>query len=441
MPHSSLSLYRLLARLPWPTCYKGKLFTVAFLCVHAPLLALLGFVMLSATPWAQAWPGLLAALVATLVGTGFVLAALHALLAPVRLSSEAIGAYQRDGTLPSLPTEFTDEAGQLMARTQQTLTELHTLLQVRNRLLEILSHDVRTPLSTIQLAADLMTEELGQPSLDMAMLAELATAVHAAVQEASQLTTSLLDTARHESNLALHVEQVSTTQILTRLASNVRFLAQRKALDVHLEDHAKAILQVDRTKLAQVLSNFATNAIKFTPTGGQIRLIARLNSDVLTFEVHDTGAGFDAARAHGLFTAFDEQHSHGTEGEPGHGLGLWIAKTFAERLGGEVAAESVPGAGERVQRPLAPHRRGPGASPAPRGVSGTPDQPFTLVVLGDSLAAGYGLRFPGARCLPGAPAGRLRRTRLAHRRAQRGRERLHERGRSRPPRRGAAPAL
>jgi predicted signal transduction protein with EAL and GGDEF domain len=121
----SLRLYVWLSRRGWPRSYAGKLLLVAFLGTHVPLLTLLAFFVGSVSPSAAYTVRVLAvAVMATLAGTIATLYALHRLLAPMLVTQRGLRQYRRDRELPHLPTGFADEAGVLMADTQQTLAEL-----------------------------------------------------------------------------------------------------------------------------------------------------------------------------------------------------------------------------------------------------------------------------------------------------------------------------
>lgn len=125
-----LYLYSFLARFKLlKTSYLAKIMAVAFLGTHVPLLTLLlTFVVSHSYSWDMALRVLVIALVATLVGTGITLYALHHLLIPVILTSAVLQDYLNTNTLPELPTEFEDEAGTLMANTSQTLHQLDELI-------------------------------------------------------------------------------------------------------------------------------------------------------------------------------------------------------------------------------------------------------------------------------------------------------------------------
>ncbi|MCL1463430.1 putative bifunctional diguanylate cyclase/phosphodiesterase [Argonema galeatum] len=120
-----LWLYVLLSKLPRPKSYEGKIMCVAFLGTHVPLLALLVyFLVINSFSLETTLRVLLIALVATLIGTGVTLYALHKLLAPIILTYLAQRAYINQKKLPNLPTKYTDEVGILMADTVQTIKKL-----------------------------------------------------------------------------------------------------------------------------------------------------------------------------------------------------------------------------------------------------------------------------------------------------------------------------
>lgn len=125
MAHDSLGTYALLSRLGFPNSYRGKIMLVAFLGTHAPLIALLFYLLLGSSLGLGPSLRILALMVAvTLVGTAATLLALGALLAPISLTSSALKGYMNDRQVPDLPTVFTDEAGQLMADVRYAIGHL-----------------------------------------------------------------------------------------------------------------------------------------------------------------------------------------------------------------------------------------------------------------------------------------------------------------------------
>ena len=127
--NQNLGLYSFLSKFSLLNSYKGKIMIVAFLGIHVPLLALLVYFMVSNSfSFGMTVRVLVIALLATLVGTGITLYAIHLLLAPVILTYLAQKAYVNNKELPNLPTAFKDEAGILMANTVQTIEKLDEVI-------------------------------------------------------------------------------------------------------------------------------------------------------------------------------------------------------------------------------------------------------------------------------------------------------------------------
>jgi diguanylate cyclase (GGDEF)-like protein len=123
--HDGLGTYALLSRLAFPKSYRGKIMLVAFLGTHAPLIALVFYLLLGSSLGLGSALRILALMVVvTLVGTAVTLLALRGLLAPINLTSSALKGYVDDRQVPDLPTGFTDEAGQLMADVRYAIGHL-----------------------------------------------------------------------------------------------------------------------------------------------------------------------------------------------------------------------------------------------------------------------------------------------------------------------------
>jgi diguanylate cyclase (GGDEF)-like protein len=125
-----LIAYALLSRLRFPKSYQGKILLVVFLGTHAPLVALVLYLLLSSPVGMRPALNVLALLlVATLAGTAAALWALHSLLAPVRLASSSLREYLDSRRVPDLPIRFTDEAGRLMADVQYAVNNLDATIR------------------------------------------------------------------------------------------------------------------------------------------------------------------------------------------------------------------------------------------------------------------------------------------------------------------------
>ena len=169
------------------------------------------------------------------------------------------------------------------------------------------------------------------------------------------LLSTLLSASRADApRLPYVAEPIDTATVLDVVTARVAMLADHKGLRLTAHDTAPAVLTTDASQLEQVLANLLSNAIKFTPPGRAIALTTEATPGGVTFVVADEGIGMDAAQAAAAFTPGGAEQRHGTQGEPGTGLGLWIVDTFVRNLGGRIALASTPHHGStfRVFVPL-----------------------------------------------------------------------------------------
>ncbi len=169
---------------------------------------------------------------------------------------------------------------------------------------------------------------------------------------------------------------VDLTELINRVVDQIRPFIQVRNLQLHtqLADDLGSF-EIDADKVHAVLINLLTNAIKFTPDGGSIELVARLaDGDSVEISVEDHGVGLEPTALELLFQPFFTQldpsrHSSGDFGfcKRGLGLGLCIAKQFVELHGGQINAESRAGAGTRVTVRLPRHARAARGSPPQNG--------------------------------------------------------------------------
>jgi diguanylate cyclase (GGDEF)-like protein len=153
-------LYRALSRAPFPKSYLGKVFLVAFLGTHVPLLALLAYLVRFRHFGLRAMLRILSVTVpATLGGTAVTLWAIHALSAPVALASAALRRYLDGGELPELPVGYTDRAGRLMADVQYAVERLDATMRSLD---ELASSDYLTGLSNRRVAEERLREDIAR---------------------------------------------------------------------------------------------------------------------------------------------------------------------------------------------------------------------------------------------------------------------------------------
>jgi PAS domain S-box-containing protein len=231
----------------------------------------------------------------------------------------------------------------LLERERETRAAAEAASRARDDVLGVVSHEMRTAISAIEISASGLLQSSDSPSANTGLL-------HSIQQSATsldRLITDLLDIAMIEAgHLAVELHEAVPSAILAQVAEMFAPLAAAKG--VTLETIALPNLptiEVDDARVAQALSNLVTNALKFTDWGGSITLAATWDPDGVCFSVADTGVGIVAVDLPHVFDRFWEKRRY--RGERGTGLGLAIVRGIVEAHRGEVAAESAPGEGSR----------------------------------------------------------------------------------------------
>ncbi len=232
-----------------------------------------------------------------------------------------------------------DGVGYVMV--MQDITYLKELDRIKSEFVSIVSHDVRTPLTTIRGYVSLLPR-VGPLNPRQQEFVEK---VERAMQTIVELLNNLLDLSRLEAGYALSIETCSLAEILNEAAQIIRPQAEEKqhALILEIPPDLPPI-QGDPRRLEQVFLNLLSNAVKYTPPGGRITLRARVQEGHIAVQVSDTGVGIPPADLPHIFSKFYRVHREGEAAE-GTGLGLAIVKSIVERHGGRVWAESELGKG------------------------------------------------------------------------------------------------
>ena len=345
---SSLKVYKVINKLSWPKSYSGKFLLISFIGIHVPLIGLIIYLLPSGELFGEQLPIILAALLSTLFGVFATLWMLAKLLKPLTLTSKALQEYIEDGTIPKLPTKYDDEAGKLMANTQESIIHLDELLQVKNDLLSILSHDARSPINSIVLAHEMISHELEEESVNKEEIKEYLSIIDQSATHQLELMNNILTLARLDSgDVVVDKEEVSLKHIAERVqeTNHLHIKAKNLTFNTKLGALKDKQIHVDEIKLKAVLNNLVQNATKFTPEGGTIVLSAEQSNGDFKIAVSDDGIGIEKSKMDKLFERDASSHSRGTNKEKGSGLGLWICKVFTELNGGAISVESEVGKG------------------------------------------------------------------------------------------------
>jgi two-component system phosphate regulon sensor histidine kinase PhoR len=256
------------------------------------------------------------------------------------ITAPATGRSLRAVVTP-LPTAEDDQALIVL----QDLTELRRVEHARRSFLANISHDLRTPLASLQA----MIETLQDGALDDRDAAlDFLARMDDEVQSLNRLVADFLDLSRIESGqLELHPAPTDLRTLLSGAAARMTAQAEQRGIALELAPlDSLPPLTIDGARVEQVLLNLLQNALAFTPRGGAVTLSASVHADHVALRVHDTGVGIAPEDLPHIFERFykaDRARSGG-----GTGLGLAIAKHLVERHGGRIWVESVPQHGTTV---------------------------------------------------------------------------------------------
>ncbi len=241
------------------------------------------------------------------------------------------------------------ENARLYHAEQRARQEAEAAVRTRDEFLSIASHELRTPVTAVKAAAQLLLRAQSHGTLDAERLERLLRSLEAASDRLTVLTEDLLDVSRLKTDhLRLRLQAVDLAAFAREVAERYRDqLTERHWLTVDAVEACP--LQVDVDRLEQVLANLITNAVKYSPDGGAITIAVRRQGQAALLSVCDAGIGLPAGAEETIFLPFGRASNAAERQIQGMGLGLYIARGIVERHGGRIWAESEgEGRGTRV---------------------------------------------------------------------------------------------
>jgi two-component system sensor histidine kinase/response regulator len=223
----------------------------------------------------------------------------------------------------------------------QKAEELKISNETKNKLLSILAHDLRAPLGSIQnyleILSELDSEEIDRQSIESSLLNE--------TQNTQLMLSNLLLWSKTQ------MEGVSVNLLTINLKDSIlpaiklqQSIAAEKKIKIEENINKSIMVLADRDMLQLVVRNLVNNAVKFTATGGQIIIDAKIEGNICLIKISDTGRGIPFEIQKDLFS-LGVKSTFGTQNEKGVGLGLSLCKEFTELQNGEIHFESEPGVG------------------------------------------------------------------------------------------------
>lgn len=211
----------------------------------------------------------------------------------------------------------------------------NTIIKSQNELMGIALHEIKNPLASISLANDILR-------LDTSKTQKMTDMIKYCVATIQNKLTDLLKLSEDgEKEQRLSIEEADLKEMLDRLVNNFELLANKKnqIIELTIEDTLPKI-NIDKTKISDVLHNLLSNAIKYSYSNTTIKIIAKKIDDFVEIEFQDQGQGLNDEDADKLFKKFAKLSSKPTGKESSNGLGLSICKSFVELHKGQIFAKS-----------------------------------------------------------------------------------------------------
>lgn len=224
----------------------------------------------------------------------------------------------------------------------QDITHLKELDQMKTEFVSTVSHDLRSPLTSIMGYAQ-MLKAVGPLNDKQGDFIER---IMRGVNQITELINDLLDIGRIEAGVDMDMERCDMAAITEAVVEQLKVTATKKNQKLVFQSPVeKTSVEGDDLRLRQVVGNLVGNAIKYTPEGGEIGVTVQLEDSTVLLRVEDDGIGIPPTDLPYIFDKFYRVESDETADIHGTGLGLSICKSVVEKHGGRIWAESMPGTG------------------------------------------------------------------------------------------------
>lgn len=275
------------------------------------------------------------------------------LIATVRALLRVRAAERRTAQLLEIERRTRIERARLMA-------DLEQALRARDEFISIASHDIKSPLSTLQLSLAIVATALGETTgiADLPLASQRLRTARNQVQQIVEMLESLLDVSRISSGrLEIQCSDMDLADLAREVIDRMRDQFAAAGCELQLDADAPVHGNWDRIRLEQVMSNLFSNALKYGP-GKPVHITVGCDAQAAWLEVRDRGLGIAQEDLPRIFKQFERLRAEGKR--TSFGLGLWIVQRIVEALSGSVHVKSALGKGStfRVELPRDAARRG-----------------------------------------------------------------------------------
>jgi signal transduction histidine kinase len=231
----------------------------------------------------------------------------------------------------------------LYEQLQESYDKLHETYRNRDHFLQDVNHELRTPLTAILGWSEILVEDRPDPET----ISEAMEQIRRSAAFVLTLISDLLDMSRLEEGATVERRPVDVGGLVHEAIDPIAVIAASRGIELTVEvpPPGAAVEPLDPLRIRQLLWNLVHNAVKYTPTGGRIDVVAETGAEGTTFRVTDTGIGIHPDDLPHIFERFRRGNRPVDGEERGTGIGLALAKGYAEKHGGRIEVVSRPGYG------------------------------------------------------------------------------------------------
>ena len=262
-----------------------------------------------------------------------------------------IKSFDEIGMLGKSYNEMASKIKQLISQlkaeivlTKKAEKELVELNASKDKFFSIVAHDLKSPFNAIAGFSELLDEKVREK--DYERIGEFAGIIHQSSFRAMDLLTNLMEWSQSQTGrMEFKPEYLKMEVLLNNTLLLFTDIALQKSIIISMNMDPNAQIYGDKDKMATILRNLISNAIKFTFPGGEIKLSCKVKQGEVIVSISDTGTGIPADAIDKLFRIDSDYSTPGTKNEKGTGLGLILCKEFVEKHGGKIWVESQEGKG------------------------------------------------------------------------------------------------
>ena len=269
----------------------------------------------------------------TLVAISGMLYLYNKLVHPLRQAKDALNNYISSQEIPQLPDHIGDEAGLLLSNIHATITQLDALNVEKTDMIDLISHDLRSPVGRIMSLSNLIKTEDGA---DVGLYSDYI------INECKGLLRMLENILLmlKEDNHVFGMVSVNLKKIILDTLTFFDFPIAEKGLKTNIAIDESVYIHVQPDLFTQAVRNILGNAIKFSPDGKTIHITGKEEREKVYLVIEDEGVGLKPEDVGRIFDRFTKAGKRGTRGESSVGLGLYLTRKIIEKHDGQIIADS-----------------------------------------------------------------------------------------------------